>query len=108
MSGGGDTASNWGHARNRRCCLTRTRFLSIVFHMDNNLTVDQSRDHKTTHIVLRVSPLLKQLCESAARKTGLTMADWARAVLARAANEGAFAPRRGGPHERKRRSKSKS
>ena len=56
----------------------------------------------TTHIIIRSTPKLKRLCERAAAKTGLTMSDWTRAVLARAANEGAFAPRKGGKHGRKR------
>ena len=50
----------------------------------------------------RPTPKLKRLCERAAAKTGLTMADWCRAVLARAANEGAFAPRKEGKDGRKR------
>ena len=51
---------------------------------------------KTTHIIIRTTPKLKKFCEKAASKSGLTLSDWTRAVLARAANEGAFAPRKGG------------
>ena len=56
----------------------------------------------STHIIVRSTPKLKRLCERAAAKTGLTTADWCRAVLARAANEGAFAPQVGGKDARKR------
>ena len=58
----------------------------------------------TTHIIIRSTPKLKRLCERAAARTGLTMADWCRAVLARAANEGAFAPQqpKGGKDGRQR------
>ena len=56
----------------------------------------------TTHIIVRSTPKLKRFCEKAAAKTGLTLSDWARAVLARAANEGAFTPRKGGSYGRKR------
>ena len=53
-------------------------------------------NQKTTHIIIRTTPELKEFCEKAASKSGLTLSDWTRAVLARAANEGAFAPRKGG------------
>ncbi len=57
----------------------------------------------TTHIIIRSTPKLKRLCERAAARTGLTMSDWTRAVLARAANEGAFAPRNGGKKDGRQR-----
>ncbi len=59
------------------------------------------KDAKTTHIIIRASPKLKQFCEAAAEESGLSLSDWARAVLARAANEGAFAPRKGGQDGRR-------
>ena len=61
------------------------------------------QQQKTTHIVLRVTPRLKLFCEAAAARSGLTLSDWARAVLARAANEGAFAPRKGGKRDGRKR-----
>jgi hypothetical protein len=38
---------------------------------------------------------LNDMLNAAAKNSGLNTADWVRAVLARAANEGAFAPRKG-------------
>jgi hypothetical protein len=49
-------------------------------------------------LTVRITSDLKGMIDAAAKKSGLTSADWTRAVLARAANEGAFAPRKGGPH----------
>ena len=48
--------------------------------------------HKEERLTLRISATLKQDCEDAAERAGLSLSDWVRAVLARAANEGAFAP----------------
>ncbi len=45
---------------------------------------------------VRLTPTLKRFVDDAASASGLTTLDWIRAVLARAANEGAFGPRRGG------------
>lgn len=44
---------------------------------------------------LRMTEVLRDAVGDAARASGLTMQDWIRAVLARAANEGAFTPRTG-------------
>lgn len=54
---------------------------------------------KTMVISLRLTPGLKEAVEKAADRSGLGQMDWIRAVLARAANEGAFAPR---PKKRER------
>ena len=61
---------------------------------------------QTDNLNVRVTPALKKACEVAAKRAHLTLPDWIRAVLARAANEGAFAPRKGGAHGRKRKDKS--
>jgi len=53
-------------------------------------------DHKTVHLILRVQPKFKAFVEDASDRAGMTLSDWMRAVLARAANEGAFAPRKVG------------
>lgn len=45
-------------------------------------------------IQVRVTPELKARVEAAAKRSALTPADWVRAVLALAANLGAFAPKR--------------
>jgi hypothetical protein len=42
----------------------------------------------------RMTPALRRAVEAAARRAGLTLPDWLRAVVARAANEGAFAPKK--------------
>ncbi len=47
---------------------------------------------KTSVLMVRISPPLKRTCEQTARRAGLSLSEWCRAVLARAANEGAFAP----------------
>ena len=47
-------------------------------------------------LILRTTEKLKKRCAEAAAESGLSMSEWVRAVLARAANEGAFAPRKGG------------
>jgi hypothetical protein len=44
---------------------------------------------------VRVTKDLLAMVEGAAKRSGLHLAEWVRAVLARAANEGAFAPRGG-------------
>ena len=53
-------------------------------------------NQKLATINVRVTPELKRACEVAAKRSHLTLPDWVRAVFARAANEGAFAPRKGG------------
>jgi len=47
---------------------------------------------KGERITFRLTAKLKQSCESAAERDGLTLLEWIRFVLARAANEGAYAP----------------
>ena len=49
---------------------------------------------KEERLTFRLTSTLKRDFEGAARRAGLTLSDWIRAVLARAANEGAFAPRK--------------
>ncbi len=51
---------------------------------------------KSGVLIVRVTPTLKRAYEGAARAGGLSVSEWTRAVLARAAHEGAFAPRKGG------------
>lgn len=53
---------------------------------------------KDVLLAVRVSSTLKEAVDAVAEKSGLTSAEWIRAVLARAANEGAFAPRKGDRH----------
>jgi antitoxin component of RelBE/YafQ-DinJ toxin-antitoxin module len=43
-------------------------------------------------LAFRITLKLKQTCGKAADRSGLTLSDWCRAVLARAAHEGAFGP----------------
>ncbi len=57
---------------------------------------------KIAYINVRVTAPLKKACEIAAKRSHLTLPDWVRAVLARAANEGAFAPRKGARYGKKR------
>ena len=49
---------------------------------------------QTASLNVRVTPALRKACEVAAKRSHLTLPDWIRAVLARAANEGAFAPKK--------------
>jgi uncharacterized protein (DUF1778 family) len=56
---------------------------------------------KSVQLNFRITPQLRDVIESAASRSGLTVADWLRAVVARAANEGAFAPRKGKANERR-------
>ncbi len=58
---------------------------------------------KQVVLSVRMTPSLKQAVDEAASRSGLTVLDWIRAVLARAANEGAFAPRKGGRYGARRR-----
>lgn len=59
--------------------------------------------HKQIVLSVRITPTLKEAVDRVADRSGLTTLDWIRAVLARAANEGAFGPRkRGGRDARKR------
>ena len=60
-------------------------------------------EEKLVVVSLRMTPTLKKMVDRVARKSGLGFMDWVRAVLARAANEGAFAPRKGVASGRKRR-----
>ena len=58
---------------------------------------------KAVVVSLRMTPELKRAVDQAARRSGLGLMDWIRAVLARAAHEGAFGPPKGGrKHGRKR------
>ena len=52
-------------------------------------------EDKLVVVSLRMTPTLKRIVDRTARKSGLGWNDWIRAVLARAANEGAFTPRKG-------------
>ena len=54
-----------------------------------------------SYINVRLTTGLRKACETTAKRSHLTLADWVRAVLARAANEGAFAPQKGGVSGRK-------
>ena len=58
-------------------------------------------EEKLVVVSLRMTPTLKKMVDRAARKSGLGFMDWVRAVLARAANEGAFAPRKGTTYGRR-------
>ena len=49
---------------------------------------------KEDTLSVRLTSTLRTSCVAAAAEAGLTLADWIRAVLARAANEGAFGPRK--------------
>ena len=53
-------------------------------------------------LAVRLSSTLKGDLEDAAERAGLGLSDWVRAVLARAANEGAFAPSKRRKHGKKR------
>ncbi len=56
-------------------------------------TMPKTASQKTKILIVRTTPMLKQACESAAGGAGLSVSEWTRAVLARAAHEGAFGPR---------------
>jgi len=49
---------------------------------------------KTAVVRVRVTPEMEQLLQAAADRAAMTLSDWMRCVLARAANEGAYAPRK--------------
>ena len=49
--------------------------------------------HQPIVMPLRMTQLLRDAVGEAAQASGLTMQEWIRGVLARAANEGAFTPR---------------
>ena len=51
-------------------------------------------EDKLVVVSLRMTPRLKRQVDRTARTSGLGLNDWIRAVLARAANEGAFLPRK--------------
>jgi hypothetical protein len=51
---------------------------------------------KLNVVTVRMTPVLHRQIRNAAEASGLGFADWIRAVLARAANEGAFTPKKGG------------
>ena len=57
---------------------------------------------KAVVVSLRMTPELKKMVDEAATRSGLGLMDWLRAVLARAANEGAFAPPRRTKHGRQK------
>lgn len=57
---------------------------------------------KDVIVQFRASSTLKDSIEAAAEKSGLASAEWMRAVLARAANEGAFTPRKGERHGKRK------
>ena len=59
-------------------------------------------EHKTKQVILRVTPDHKQIFEGAADNAGLSLSEWIRAVLLRAANEGAFAPKKGRQNGKKK------
>ena len=59
---------------------------------------------KSVLVGVRMTPALEKAINGAANSSGLGRMDWIRAVLARAANEGAFGPpRRRKPHGKKSR-----
>ncbi len=49
---------------------------------------------KSIQFNFRLTPVLRDAAQAAADRSGLSLADWIRAVVARAAHEGAFAPRK--------------
>lgn len=51
---------------------------------------------KLSVVTIRMTPALRDHIRRAADTSGLGFTDWIRAVLARAANEGAYAPKEGG------------
>ncbi len=48
---------------------------------------------KTAVVRVRVTPEMERLLARAADRAAMTLSDWMRCVLARAASEGAYAPR---------------
>ena len=48
---------------------------------------------KSIQFNFRLTPVLRDAAQAAADRSGLSLADWIRAVVARAAHEGAFAPK---------------
>ena len=46
---------------------------------------------KTSHLVVRVTPELKDACRHAAGKSGVDLSDWTRAVLSKAVQHGLWA-----------------
>lgn len=52
-----------------------------------------ARTTKSEALQIRVTPAQRETIDTAAERSGLTLSDWIRAVLTRAANEGAFAPK---------------
>ena len=57
---------------------------------------------KSEQVNFRVTPELRGAMEETARKAGLPLADWLRAIVVRAISEGAYAlPKRRKKHERK-------
>jgi hypothetical protein len=55
---------------------------------------DPMVQRKPVVVSVRLTPELKAAVDAAAERSGLGLMDWVRGVLARAANEGAFAPRK--------------
>ena len=52
------------------------------------------KGERTTNISFRLTPRLRTRAEQMAERSGLSLADWLRAVVALAVNQGAFAPRK--------------
>ena len=50
-------------------------------------------EDKSVVMSLRITPTLKAMVDAAAKRSGLGLNDWLRAVMALAANQGAFAPK---------------
>ena len=55
---------------------------------------------KEERITLRLPSSLRKSCEVAAKRAGMSTADWLRGVMVLAVNQGAFAPK---PERRKKR-----
>ena len=70
------------------------RYVYLCVH--TNAEARMAPPDKSVFINVRVTEALKAACEEAAENAHLTLPDWTRAVLALAANQGAFAPTKGG------------
>ena len=46
---------------------------------------------KSSHVVVRVTPELKDACRRAAGESGVDLSDWTRAVLSKAVQHGLWA-----------------
>ena len=58
----------------------------------NNTEVAMPPEQNSERIAFRATPSLKKACERAAERDGLSLSDWFRFCLARAAVEGVFRP----------------